>query len=64
MSLYWKYKYFVSKVMELQLITLHNSWKLFFLVFSVTFSTPEMLLCWNYSNKNKLEAILCVYLLY
>jgi len=61
MSLYWKYKYFAAAVMALQLITLHNSWKLLCLVFSYTFSMPEiMLLFWNYSNKFKLEAILCV----
>jgi len=50
--------------MALQLITLHNSWKLFFLVFAYIFSLPEMVLYWNDSNKIKLEAILCVYSLY
>jgi len=50
--------------MTLQLITVHDSWKLFFLVFSYTFGMPEILLYWSYSNKIKLEAILCVYLLY
>jgi hypothetical protein len=50
--------------MALQLMSLHNSWKLFFLLFVCTFSLPEMLLYWNDSNKIKLEAILCVYRLY
>lgn len=33
-------------------ITLHSIWKLFYLVFSYTFSLPEMLFYWNYPKQN------------